>query len=310
MPAVVRGGRRQAQKPVETPKAASGNAQAKSAKPRAASRKAAAAPKGKYRVIGSVPVPNEVTAWFAVILIVGLVGAVLGTGGRAQTLGHAVVSFTDSRIASLGVNIQNIRLEGVSDAAAPDIKKALNLHRGDSLALMDLTEVQKSVENVGWVKSATVRRQLPGLLVISVVERPRLAVWQYQGKDTVVDDQGQVIPEAHAVNFLNLPLVVGEGANENAAEILELMNARPALMQKTYALVRVDTRRWDIHLKNGAVIKLPALNQDQAMARLDTLMTQRRVLDQGFAEIDMLDPNALQVVPLEPHAASTSAPAL
>ena len=310
MPAVVRGGRRQAQKAVEAPKAASGTAQAKSAKPRGAARKAAGAPAGKYRVIGSVPVPNEVTAWFAVILIVGLVGAVLGTGGRAQTLGHAVVSFADSRIAGVGISVQNIRLEGVSDVAAPDIKKALNLHRGDPLALMNLSDVQKSVENVGWVKSATVRRQLPGLLVISVVERPRLAVWQYQGKDTVVDDQGQVIPEAHAVNFLNLPLVVGEGANETAADILELMNARPALMQKTYALVRVDTRRWDIHLKNGAIIKLPALDQDQAMARLDTLMTQRRVLDQGFAEINLLDPNALQVVPLESHAASASAPSL
>ena len=308
MPAVVRGGRRQAQKAVEAPKAASGNAQAKSAKPRGGARKAAGAPAGKYRVIGSVPVPNEVTAWFAVILIVGLVGAVLGTGGRAQMLGNAVVSFADSRIAGVGISVQNIRLEGVSDAAAPDIKKALNLHRGDPLALMNLGDVQKSVENVGWVKSATVRRQLPGLLVISVVERPRLAVWQYQGKDTVVDDQGQVIPEAHAVNFLNLPLVVGEGANETAADILELMNARPALMQKTYALVRVDTRRWDIHLKNGAIIKLPALDQDQAMARLDTLMTQRRVLDQGFAEINLLDPNALQVVPLEPHASSASAP--
>ena len=113
-----------------------------------------------------------------------------------------------------------------------------------------------------------------------------------------VDDQGQIIPEARAPNFLNLPLVVGEGANEQAAAILELMNARPGLMQKTYALVRVDTRRWDIHLKNGTIVKLPALNQDDAMARLDALITERRVLDQGFAEIDLLDPTALQVVPL------------
>ncbi len=296
MPAVVRGGRRQAPRQAETPKAS-----AKSApKPRGAARKAAS-PGGKYRVIGSVAVPNEVTAWFAVIIIVGLISVILMTGGRAQTLSQFVVDFADARIAGVGVNLQNVRLEGVSDAASPDIKKALSLRRGQPIALMNLADVQKSIENVGWVKQASVRRQFPGLLVISVVERPRLAVWQYKGKDSVIDDQGQVIPEAHAVNFLNLPLVVGEGANESAAGIMELMNARPALMQKTYALVRVDTRRWDIHLKNGAIIKLPALNQDQALARLDELIAQRRVLDQGFAEIDLLDPNALQVVPLEAH---------
>ncbi len=299
MPAVVRGGRRQAPRQAEAPKAA-----AKAApKPRGGARKAGA-PGGKYRVIGSIAVPNEVTAWFAVIIIVGLISVILMTGNRAQTLSQFVVDFADARIAGVGVNLQNVQLEGVSDAAAPDIKKALSLRRGQPIALMNLTEVQKSIENVGWVKQASVRRQFPGLLVITVVERPRLAVWQYKGKDSVIDDQGQVIPEARATNFLSLPLVVGEGANESAAGIMELMNARPALMQKTYALVRVDTRRWDIHLKNGAIIKLPALNQDQALARLDGLIAQRRVLDQGFAEIDLLDPNALQVVPLEAHGSS------
>jgi cell division protein FtsQ len=296
MPAIVRGGRRQGTGPAraEAPQRA-----AQKPAPRGGRGKRAAV--GKYKVIGSVPMPNELTAWLAVIMIVGLLSAVLMTGNRAQTLGHAVTTFTDERIASLGLNLQNVRLIGVSDAAAPDIKRALNLTRGQPIALMDLGEVQKSVENVGWVKSATIRRQFPGLLVVSVVERPRLAVWQYKGKDVVIDDQGQIIPEAHAVNFINLPLVVGEGANEQAADILELLNARPALLQKTYALVRVDTRRWDVHLKNGTVIKLPALGQDQALARLDSLINQRRVLDQGFAEIDLLDPNALQVIPLETH---------
>jgi len=312
MPAVVRGGRRQADKAAPPPKATGGGkSSGKGGRSRGAARKGAA-PAGKYQVIGSVAIPTEVTAWFAVLMVLALLTVILATGNRAQTLSKAVTGFVDQRIASLGINVQNVRLEGVvnTDPAWQDITKALDVHRGDPLALMDLAAVQKSVENVGWVKQASVRRQFPNLLVVTIVQRPRLAVWQYQGKDTVIDDQGQVIPEAHAVNFLNLPLVVGEGANESAADILELMNARPALMQKTYALVRVNTRRWDIHLKNGAIIKLPALNQDQAMSRLDMLMAQHRVLDQGFAEIDLLDPNALQVVPLDTHSAAQSAPSL
>lgn len=293
MPAVVRGGRRQAQRAEAAPKASQGQ----SARGSRGARKVASAG-GKRALIGSVPVPNEVTAWFAVLMFAGLLTVVLATGGRAQALGNGITQFVDARLASFGIKLQNVRLEGVSDAASSDIKKALELHRGQPLALMDLAKVQEQVEKVGWVKSATVRRQLPGLLVITVVERPRLAVWQYKGKDTVIDDHGQIIPEARAPNFLNLPLVVGEGANEQAAAILELMRSRPALTQKTYALVRVDTRRWDIHLKNGTIIKLPALNQEDAMARLDTLIDQRRVLEQGFAEIDLLDPTALQVVPI------------
>ena len=294
MPAVVRGGRRQASKPEAAPKASQGRGAPKG---RGAARKAAS-PGGKRAIIGSVPIPNEVTGWFAVIMVVTLLTVVLMTGGRATALGQGITRFADGRLAAMGISLQHVRLEGVSDAAAPDIQRVLDMKRGDPLALMDLAAVQKSVESVGWVRQASVRRQLPGVLIITVVERPRLAVWQYKGKSMVVDDQGQIIPEARAPNFLNLPLVVGEGANEQAAAILELMNARPGLMQKTYALGRVDTRRWDIHLKNGTIVKLPALNQDDAMARLDALITERRVLDQGFAEIDLLDPTALQVVPL------------
>lgn len=300
MPAVVRGGRRQAKAAPETKGAPA--KKAAGARPRA--RKGA--PGGKYRVIGAVPVSNELVAWFAVLVVAGLMAVILMTGGRARALSDAVRGFADDRIAAFGLNLQNVRLAGVSDDAAPDIKKAMKFRRGQPLALMDLAQVRADIENVGWVRQATVRRQFPNLLIVSVVERPRLAVWQYQNKDTVIDDQGQVIPEARAPKFPDLPMVVGEGANEAASDILQLMQTRPALMQKTYALQRVDTRRWNVLLKNGAVIKLPAQGQDQALMRLDTLMAQQHVLDQGLAEIDLLDPNALVVVPLVPHAAATS----
>lgn len=308
MPAVVRGGRRQTT--AKGPDAAPANGKAAPAKRSAAPKgrggvRKTGAP-GKSAVIGSIHMPNELTAWFAVFVIAGLLAVVLFTGHRAQALGQVFTNFADNRIASVGLKLQNVRLVGVSDIAAPDIKKAMKFTRGQPLALMDLKQVQADIESVGWVKEASVRRQFPGLLIVTVVERPRLAVWQYQGKNSVIDDQGHVIPEAAASKFPELPYIVGEGANEVAPDIIELMQARPALMQKTYALQRVDTRRWNILLKNGAVIKLPALNQDQAMLKLDALIAQQRVLDQGLAEIDLLDPNSLVVVPLEAHGAAAT----
>jgi len=304
MPAVVRGGRRQASP-----------ADAKSAKPagragakaRSGGRKGVSA--GKGSVVGTVHMSNELTAWLAVFIIVGLLSVVLLTGHRAEALGGAITRFADARMASIGLRLQNIHLVNVSAEASPDIRKALRFEKDQPFAFMNLAAVQKDVENVGWVKSATIRRQFPGVLIVEVVERPRLAVWQYNGKNTVIDDEGHIIPEAVSMRFPELPFVVGEGANEAAPAIIELMRQRPALLEKTYALQRVNTRRWNILLKNGAVIKLPALNQDQALARFDVLMTQERVLDQGFASIDLLDPDSLVVVPLEAHPAAPPSPA-
>jgi cell division protein FtsQ len=306
MPAIVRGGRRQSApgaqssgKPTTRAKSQGGKGGQKNG---TGGRKAG----GKTILMGSVAMPAELTGWLAGTLVVGLLAVVLMTNHRAEALGNSVVTFADERAAALGLNLQNVRLVGVSPQAADDVKKALPFHRGDPIAFMDLGAVQKAVENVGWVRSATVRRQFPGSLIVTVVERPRLAVWQYHGQDAVIDDQGQIIPEARADRFPDLPLVVGEGANETATDMIELMRARPQLLQKTYALQRIDTRRWNILLKDGAVIKLPALDQEQAFNRLDALIAQRRVLDQGFAEIDLLDPNALVVVPIQGKTAAVT----
>ncbi|MCA1934496.1 MAG: FtsQ-type POTRA domain-containing protein [Asticcacaulis sp.] len=289
MPAVVRGGRRQAA-PVS-------KASPRQAAPRGRGGRKVEA--GKFALLGGVVMPNELTAWLGFLGAAGLMAVFLLTGGRAEALRTGVVNFTDARIASIGINLQNVRLQGVSDVAREDIRKAMQFQRGQPLALMDLNKVKADVESVGWVKSAVVRRQLPDQLIISVVERPRLAVWQYQNKTYVIDDTGKVIPEAHSGNFLDLPLVVGQEANAASADILRLMQARPELMSRVWALVRVDTRRWDIRLKNNTIIKLPALDQDEALNRLDGLISQQRILDQGLAVIDLTDPNALVVKPFE-----------
>jgi len=287
MPAVVRGGRRQA-------------APASKAAPRSAPRGRARKPEaGKFRLIGGVPMPNELTAWLGFMGAAGLMAVVLFTGGRAETLRTGVVNFTDARIAAIGVNLQNVRLQGVSSLAREDIRKALKFQRGQPLALMDLNKLKTDVEKVGWVKSAVVRRQLPDTLIITVTEKPRMAVWQFQNKAVVIDDTGKVIPEANPGNFVDLTLLVGEGANEAGPDIVRLMQSRPELLSRVWALVRVDTRRWDVRLKNNTVIKLPALDQEQALNRLDVLISQQRILDQGLAVIDLRDPNALVVKPFE-----------
>jgi cell division protein FtsQ len=288
MPAVVRGGRRQASEFRQ------GQTRSNA---RTVGRRGVSAPVAKLK-LGSVAMPSEATAWFAFLALVCLLSVVLFTGGRGETLRGTVVSFVDSRIASLGLNLQNVRLVGVSDVARDDIKKALTFERGQPLALMDLEKIRNQVEAVGWVKSASIRRQFPDKLIIEVVERPRMAVWQYQKKTYVIDDQGMVIPNANFALFQEIPLIMGEGANEQAAAILSLMTSRPELMSRIEALVRVDTRRWDIRLRNNTLIKLPALDQEEALNRLDTLIVQDRILDQGLAEINLLDPNTLVVVPI------------
>lgn len=284
MPAIVRGGRRASQKPA--PK-----------KTASRSRGGKPIPAGKLHAVKSVGLsPGATGAAVAALLLLG--GAVtLFTGGRAEALGAGISQAVNGGLASAGFRLAKVHLEGVSPAALPAVKAAMALEKDQPLALMDLHALKLRVEKVGWVKEARVVRLLPDTLMVYVVERERLAVWQHQGRAVVIDSEGGVIPEADPGRFPGLPLVVGEGAPAAAGKVLPMIAARPRLMNRLEALVRVDDRRWDLRLKDGSLIQLPATGEDSALIQLDQLDQRSRVLELGFARIDLRDPEMIAVRP-------------
>ena len=124
-------------------------------------------------------------------------------------------------------------------------------------------------------------------------------MWEDNGRVGVIDAGGVVAPEADPGKFARLPLVVGDGANLAAAHILPLVQQRPRLMTRLDALVRVDRRRWDLRLKDGGVVQLPASDEAAALIRLDQLDQTSRILDLGFSRIDLRDPQMVAVRPRE-----------
>lgn len=303
MPAVVRGGRRQAPKghaPEQGAGAQNAGANTRRSAPSGAKRASSGGAKGrlvigKGQAIGAVKMSPEVTAWIAITIFILMVSAVLFTGNRANNIASFMGQKVDERLAGFGLGLRKLHLVGVSEKAAPAVMKALAFQENQPYALMDLSKVKERLKQVGWVKSATVRRQFPDVLVVTIVERPTLAVWNLKNQLFVVDDQGVVIPEARADDFPNLPMVAGDGANEVASEIIEMVAGRPQLASRVMAYVRVDTRRWDIYLKDHSIIKLPARDPERALQLLDRLIVKQHILDQGLASIDLIDPESIAI---------------
>lgn len=245
---------------------------------------------------GFHPSPRTILIISGVMLIGGL-GAVLATGGRGERLIASADAAVAGEAASLGPRLAAVTLQGASTQSSADILKAAALSRGTPLATLDLEAVRHRVEQVGWVKSARVIRLWPSSVVIAVEQRRLVAVWEHAGRVGVVDAGGVVAPEADPARFSSLPLVVGDGANVAAAGIIPAVTARPRLVERLEALVRVDDRRWDLRLKDGSIIQLPAHDEEAALIRLDQLDQKARILDLGFSRIDLRDPEMVAVRP-------------
>jgi len=68
-------------------------------------------------------------------------------------------------------------------------------------------------------------------------------------------------------------------------------------MERIEALVRVDNRRWDLRLKDGSLVQLPAVDEDGALIKLEQLDQSQRILELGFERIDLRDPSVVAVRP-------------
>ena len=69
------------------------------------------------------------------------------------------------------------------------------------------------------------------------------------------------------------------------------------LRDRLDAAVWVDGRRWNLLLRDGGVIQLPADGIDAALVQLEAMDQQERLLDLGFARVDMRVAESVAVEP-------------
>ena len=236
-------------------------------------------------------------------LILLAVIAVASVAALVRTVqpGSTVASWREKLGAAAGLTVRDVVIEGREKTPEPMLRAALGVAPGDKLLGFSLEAARARIEQLAWVQSATVERRLPGTIVVTLQERRPFAVWQSAGKFVLIDRQGQVVaeqdPAKDATAFATLPLVVGTGAPEAAAALIDLLAAQPQLRTRVVAAVRVGERRWNLRLNNGGDVLLPEGQEAVAMAKLMELQASNQLLDRPLQTVDLRLADRLVVRP-------------
>ena len=204
--------------------------------------------------------------------------------------------------AQSGFRVRNVLVEGRVETKSGDVLAALKAERGAPLLDIDVAAAKARLEGLPWIKSAEVERQLPDTLRVKVEERKPFALWQLGQRLSVIDREGVVIVRDNVGRFADRPLVVGEGAERRAAEILDLVASEPAISKAVDAAVLVSGRRWNLRLKGGIEVRLPEEGMDAAWHRLARMERETRLLNKAITAIDLRQPDRV-IVGLTPEAA-------
>ena len=232
---------------------------------------------------------------------------------RGVQSGGAVAALRERLGRATNLTIAEIQFEGRSMTPEGQLRNALGVGVGDPLLGFSLEDARARIERLTWVQHATVERRLPGSVVVTLTERRPFAVWQSGGKFVLIDRAGQPVAEQDPVKdaaaFSLLPLVVGPGAPEAAAALLDQLASIPALKARVVAAVRVGERRWNLRLNSGCDVLLPEAQEMAAMTRLMELQASQAVLDRPLQTLDLRAADRLVVRPGEPRGPAPRRPA-
>ena len=223
----------------------------------------------------------------ALTLIVASVAYGAVRGGHLPVVMEELRDFRDGVANLAGFRITSIALAGQRRLSREDVLTTAGITGRTSLLFLDASEVRTRLKANPWIADATVLKLYPGRLHIAVTERDAFALWQRDGKVEVIADDGAVVEPYAGQYFAKLPLVVGIGAETRAKGFVAALDKYPSVRDQLSAAVLVAERRWNVMLKNGINILLPAEGLEQALDTLVRLDRDNKILSRDIATIDL-----------------------
>ena len=226
----------------------------------------------------------RVVGTFAALLLIG--------AGVTATLLHyperwwlaATVATADA-----GFEVRHVEVSGIRNMPRLPVYTAALDGATNAMLRVDLQGVRARLLALPWVADASVGRRLPDTLIVHVVERQPIALWQYHRRLAAVDRTGRTLTAERLDRFGALPLVVGPAANLHAHALLERLANHPELAKQVAAAQLIGQRRWDLRFRTGETLALPEGDAatEAALKQFASLDRASGLLAHGFTRFDM-----------------------
>jgi cell division protein FtsQ len=239
--------------------------------------------------------PRRVGVAATFLVLLGSVGLGVVKGGHVDELTSALSDTRNAAANSFGFRIATITINGRKQLSQDEILAVGGVNGRSSLLFLDAAAVRDKLKANPWIADATVLKLYPDRLQIDITERSAFALWQVEGRLSLIADDGAVLQSYVTPHFTSLPLVVGTGAEIRAKEFLALLDRYPQVRSVTKAVILVGERRWNLRLNDGLDVRLPENDVGNALATLTKLDQEDRLFSRDITAIDMRLPDRLTV---------------
>lgn len=262
-----------------------------------ATRKRTAASKQKPGLLDSLPVSKQTARRIALWAGAGATLIVILAFLLAFRVPQRVAAAVGEQIGAAGFAVKRVELRGLSRMDQETVYRAVLDQPSRAMPMVDLEAIRAKLMSYPWVKEARVSRRLPDTLVVEIVEREPVAVWQYRGRLQLIDIEGVALADIEQREIGRLPLVVGPDAQHQVAALNALLDGAPELRPRIVAASWIGGRRWDLTFATHETLALPEGEAEAraALQRFVRLAAEGHLFDGRFLRFDMRIENQMIV---------------
>tara|TARA_B100000029_G_scaffold20865_1_gene21098 strand:+ start:146 stop:838 length:693 start_codon:yes stop_codon:yes gene_type:complete len=185
--------------------------------------------------------------------------------------------------------ISEIEVTGLKEELNYNIKKKLNFIFGENIFFINSHKIKKELNNINYIENYKIKKYFPSKLKINIKKTKILAQAFNNNKKYYIGSNRRKIDNLEEIDNKNYPTIFGEFS------VKEFIKLRNIIYDSQFDLKNITnyyyfkSKRWDIKLKNGTLIKLPRENIHDAIVLVKNIISkninnQKKIIDLRMEE--------------------------
>ena len=178
--------------------------------------------------------------------------------------------------------IKKIEIIGLDEQENDKILKDLNSLYFQSLFFLNTIKIENILLSHSMIESFSIFRKFPSTLKINIKKTRILANRNVNGLNFLIGSNGKLINSKKQMN--DVPLVFGNFDNKEFLKIKKIIDKTKLVYGNIDSIYYFGSKRWDIKMKNGILIKLPNKEVLSALKLAVDLLSSKK-----FEDIRIID---------------------
>ena len=186
------------------------------------------------------------------------------------------------------LSISKILVKGAREPLKKEIIILVQNAATKGFSALKAQALREKIQDINKVEKAFVKLSTDGLVFVEVIQRKEAVVYFNNHLYEVLDSNGIILSIKKAYQGLSsFPLLVGKDGQKNINELLSLVNEIGSYQSEVLYYEWVGERRWDVHMKNGLVFKLPENNLSEGLVVMRMFLNETDKLLKPIVSVDL-----------------------